>query len=177
MAVVKYLEALIILDHVFHPYLRSRWIIPSFVSILGYVYTVYKYVYWDTYIYILIRHGMPEVYETIMKCVILNLLPVFIRHILDYCMLATVIKRPRTHTVYCLKASQSCPFTYICCCTVAVVKNLEALVLDHAIHTYLRSRWIVPSFVSILEYVYTVIYILVRHGMPEVYGNIMNVEF
>ena len=47
------------------------------------------------------------------------------------------------------------------------------MVLDHAIHTYLRSRWIVPSFVSILEYVYTVIDILVRHGMLEVYGNIM----
>ena len=52
------------------------------------------------------------------------------------------------------------------------------MVLDHAIHTYLRSRWIVPSFVSILKYVYTVIHILlVRHGMPEVYENIMNVEF
>ena len=88
-------------------------------------------------------------------------------------MLATVIKRLRTHTVYCLKASQSCPFTSICCCTVAVVKNLEALVLDHAIDTYLRSRWIVPSFVSILGYVYTVIYILVRHGMPEVYEDII----
>ena len=49
--------------------------------------------------------------------------------------------------------SQSCPFASICCCTVAVVKNLEALVLDPAIHPYLRSTWIVPSFVSILEYV------------------------
>ena len=102
----------------------------------------------------------------------LNLFPMFVGRILDYCMLPTVIKRPRTHTV-CLKASQSCPFTSMCCCTVAVVKTLEALVLDHAIHLYLRSTWIVPSFVSILEYVYTVIYILVRHGMPEVYENIL----
>ena len=74
--------------------------------------------------------------------------------------------------------SQSCPFASICCCTVAVVKNLEALVLDHAIHLYLRSTWIAPSFVSILEYVYTVIYILWSDMACRKYTKILlNVEF
>ena len=82
-----------------------------------------------------------------------------------------------TAYTYCLRESQSsCPFTSMCCCTVAVVKNLEALIPDYVIYPYLRLTWIFPSFVSILGHVHTVYKyiswdILVRYDMMPTSRN------